>query len=145
MLGRQVEEDWLRQAKAIQDKVTEPLSTKTDARGACDGLKNGQYGFHTGLEPNPWWQTDLGGLTSIRRIIIFNRLDYAPGLHNADHLRVLTSTDGDSVDRPPREQGALRRSQRGQAARSDVCRGVCPGALCAAPGCQRHAHLFPSR
>ncbi len=95
VLGRQVEEDWLRQAKAIQDKVTEPLSTKTDARGACDGLKNGQYGFHTGSEANPWWQMDLGRLTSIRRIVVFNRLDYAPGLHNADHLRVLTSADGD--------------------------------------------------
>ena len=30
----------------------------------------------------------------LSRVVVFNRLDYAPGLHNADNLRILTSEDG---------------------------------------------------
>jgi hypothetical protein len=85
---QQVEADWLLQATA------EPLSTQTDARGACDGVKDGKYGFHTGGDPNPWWQVDLGSTQTIARVVVFNRLDYAPGLHNADALNLLTSDDG---------------------------------------------------
>jgi len=83
---RQVEDDWLK-------ALVQPLSTQSDAAGAVDGIKNGTYAFHTGQEPNPWWQVDLGAVTAIARIVVFNRLDYAPGLHNADHLRILTSDD----------------------------------------------------
>ena len=89
---QQIEEDWLRQAEAMADGGG--VSTATDARGACDGVKDGKYGFHTAHEPNPWWQVDLGAVVSIRRVAVYNRLDYAPGLHNADHLRLLISDDG---------------------------------------------------
>lgn len=82
-----IERDWL-------EALVRPVSTQSDAAGGCDGIKNGRYGFHTASEPNPWWQVDLGRVHSIGRIVVFNRLDYAPGLHNADHLQVLTSTDG---------------------------------------------------
>jgi mono/diheme cytochrome c family protein len=71
-----------------------PVSTTADAAGAVDGVKNGKYAFHTGGEPNPWWQVDLGESVSIARIVVYNRLDYAPGLHNADNLVILTSDDG---------------------------------------------------
>jgi hypothetical protein len=84
---QQIEADWL-------ESLAEPLSTRSDAAGACDGIKNGKYGFHTGHQPNPWWQVDLGRVRSIERIVVYNRLDYAPGLHNADHLRISTSDDG---------------------------------------------------
>jgi mono/diheme cytochrome c family protein len=84
-----VEEDWLR-------NLQQPLTTPSDAAGACDGVKNGTYGFHTGGDANPWWQIDLGQPTDIGRIVIYNRLDYAPGLHNADTLQVLSSDDGES-------------------------------------------------
>ncbi|MBN1342089.1 MAG: ThuA domain-containing protein [Phycisphaerae bacterium] len=67
--------------------------TALDASGAVDGVKNGRYAFHTGHEPNPWWQVDLGESRPIGKIIVYNRLDYAPGLHNADNLRILTSND----------------------------------------------------
>ncbi|MBN1421692.1 MAG: discoidin domain-containing protein, partial [Planctomycetes bacterium] len=70
--------------------------TALDAAGAVDGVKNGRYGFHVGFQPNPWWQVDLGAatrITRITRIVIYNRLDYAPGLHNADDLVILTSND----------------------------------------------------
>jgi len=91
---QQIEEDWLRQAKAIEDGVCGPVTTETDARGACDGVKDGKYAFHTAQEPNPWWQVDLGEVFPLSRLVVFNRLDYIPGLHNADNLRILTSKDG---------------------------------------------------
>jgi hypothetical protein len=67
--------------------------TGLDASGAVDGVKNGLYAFHTGGDANPWWQVDLGAATAIGRIVVYNRLDYAPGLHNADNLVVLASDD----------------------------------------------------
>jgi hypothetical protein len=88
-LRQQIEDDWLR-------AIAEPLSTRSDAAGAVDGVKDGKYAFHTWLEPNPWWQVDLGEPKPIGRIVVYNRLDYAPGLHNADNLRILTSDDGKS-------------------------------------------------
>jgi len=87
VLRQQIEDDWLR-------AIAEPLSTRSDAAGAVDGVKDGKYAFHTGLEANPWWQVDLGKPTALGRIVVYNRLDYAPGLHNADHLRIFTSDDG---------------------------------------------------
>ncbi len=71
-----------------------PPTTAQDAGGAVDGHKNGRYGFHTNLEPNPWWQVDLGSRQPIRRVVVYNRLDYPPGLHNADRLVILLSDDG---------------------------------------------------
>jgi hypothetical protein len=85
-----IEEDWIQQANAAGMVVT----TQSDARGGCDGVKDGKYAFHTVEEPNPWWQVDLGETKRIERIVVYNRLDYAPGLHNADHLRILASHDG---------------------------------------------------
>jgi len=82
-----VEADWL-QAAVV------PISTRSDAAGGCDGVKNGKYGFHTGLQRNPWWQVDLGAVLPVARVVVYNRLDYAPGLHNADNLQILLSTDG---------------------------------------------------
>ncbi len=71
-----------------------PATTAADASGAVDGIKNGRYAFHTGQEPNPWWQVDLQELRAIGRVVIYNRLDYPPGLTNAYKLVVLTSDDG---------------------------------------------------
>jgi hypothetical protein len=94
-----VEQDWLRQAAAV-DAVRRGVphgiaaATQGDAAGAVDGVKDGKYAFHTNQEPNPWWQVDLGQRESIARVVVYNRLDYAPGLHNADTLVVLTSDDG---------------------------------------------------
>ena len=96
MLRQQIEEDWLRQAKAIEEGSSGAVTKETDARGGCDGIKDGKYGFHTAQERNPWWQVDLGAVVPISRVVVFNRLDYAPGLHNADNLRLLTSDDGKS-------------------------------------------------
>ena len=91
-LRRLVEEDWLKYAEALR-AVRAPLTTKSDAAGGCDGVKDGKYGFHTGLDKDPWWHVDLGEPTDIASVVVFNRLDYAPGLRNADNLRILTSDD----------------------------------------------------
>jgi hypothetical protein len=72
----------------------QPATTAADAAGAVDGVKNGRYAFHTNLEPNPWWQVDLGTRQALGKIVVFNRLDYGPGLHNADILVILVSADG---------------------------------------------------
>lgn len=94
-----VEEDWLRQAEAMDPSRRgswreAAVTTRSDAAGAVDGVKNGKYAFHTGGEPNPWWQVDLGQSETLERVVVYNRLDYAPGLHNADTLLLLTSDDG---------------------------------------------------
>ena len=94
----QVEADWLHQADAWRKaKYGDPTipTTRSDAAGAVDGVKNGLYAFHAGHEPNPWWQVDLGSEQSIARVVVYNRLDYAPGLHNADNLNLFTSLDGE--------------------------------------------------
>ena len=97
-----VEHDWLVQAwrsmlpsmNVISGQAA--VATWADAAGAVDGVKDGKYAFHTGLEANPWWQVDLGEKKKIARIVVYNRLDYAPGLHNADNLLILMSDDGQS-------------------------------------------------
>ena len=90
-----IEADWLRQAETWRTLTKAPTSTAQDALGAVDGIKNGKFGFHTNRTANPWWQVDLEKVTPIARILVYNRLDYAPGLHNADTMRVLVSDDGE--------------------------------------------------
>ena len=98
-----VEADWLKQAEAWRSwrrgGAGQPVTTQSDAAGAVDGTKNGKYAFHTALEPHPWWQVDLGSSQPIARVVVYNRLDYAPGLHNADRLLLLTSDDGNTWTR----------------------------------------------
>ena len=90
-MRNEIEADWLRQAEAWRPRIP---PTQADAAGAVDGVKNGQYAFHTAQEPNPWWQVDLDEAQPLSRLVVFNRLDYAPGLHHADALRILVSNDG---------------------------------------------------
>jgi len=92
-MRRLIEEDYLQQARAVPKGGASAVLACQDAAGACDGVKNGKYGFHTDRLPNPWWQVDLGRPVEIARVVVWNRLDYAPGLHNADNLRLLTSDD----------------------------------------------------
>ena len=76
----QIEADWLRQREV---RKTEPASSgknvtvQQDAAGGCDGIKNGKWGFHTENEERPWWQIDLGKVTALGRIILYNRCDIA--------------------------------------------------------------------
>jgi len=65
---------------ATQSSISEWSRRPTveqDAAGAIDGNLDGSRKFHTGLEDNPWWQADLGGLAVIREIRIYNTTDSA--------------------------------------------------------------------
>jgi hypothetical protein len=92
----QIEADWLRQEKYRSD-WTDPdeaseMTTCIDAAGGCDGIKDGEWGFHTGRVESPWWQVDLGAPQPIARVAVWNRTDGAP--ERAAHLRVRLSDDG---------------------------------------------------
>ncbi len=86
---QQIEADW-----AVQDKLRAPESPVTpaqDAAGGCDGIKDGQWGFHTQHEDRPWWQIDLGRLYELDCLHLYNRTEFAP---RAARLLVLVSEDG---------------------------------------------------
>ena len=94
----QIEAEWLssqslRQVGAPLDAQAWTVTPELDARGACDGIKNGSYGFHTGPEDAPWWQVDLGQRTALDRILIYNRCD-GPSPDINSKIRVLLSDDG---------------------------------------------------
>ncbi|MBN2508241.1 MAG: discoidin domain-containing protein [Verrucomicrobia bacterium] len=66
-------------------------ATVADAAGGCDGVIDGQWGFHTDRSTDPWWQVDLGRVQPVRRVVIWNRTQ-AP--ERASHLRILLSSGG---------------------------------------------------
>ena len=89
---QRLEADWLLAEKvAAQDSVTERVTTKSDAAGGCDGIKNGEFGFHTGATNDPWWQVDLGAAHKLGRVVIWNRRAAAA---QAARIKVLLSDDG---------------------------------------------------
>jgi predicted O-methyltransferase YrrM len=67
------------------------LVPEIEAAGGNDGRLNGNGGFHTSKDDHPWWDVDLGCVSYIREIVIYNRLDYAERFVSFD---VLASTDG---------------------------------------------------
>lgn len=87
--------DWLRQAELRSGADTRilPVKPEDDARGGCDGIKDGKWGFHTQMEANPWWQVDLGEVRAIDHLLVFNRCDGGTAARAAK-LRVLISDDG---------------------------------------------------
>ncbi len=87
-----METNWL--AEEYARCLLEPSSvatTASDAAGACDGIKNGEWGFHTQGQNDPWWQVDLGQVRPIARVLIWNRCVAA---ERASRLMLKTSTDG---------------------------------------------------
>ncbi len=99
MMHHLVEEAWLQATRPV-------ITTQADAAGACNGVKDGTYGFHVGAQAHPWWQVDLGSVQQVGAVVVYNRLDYAPGLHNADTLHILSSPDG--------EEWTLRHDNQGR-------------------------------
>lgn len=87
-----IEADWRLAAQiAAQGGVTEPITTQNDAAGGCDGVKNGEWGFHTGDMNEPWWQVDLGSPQELGRVVIWNRGSAAA---RAARINVQVSDDG---------------------------------------------------
>jgi hypothetical protein len=87
-----VESEWFIEEQLRADpRTTTAVTTREDAAGACDGLKDGTWGFHTGLAKDPWWQVDLGRIENLSRVLIWNRCD-AP--ERASKILVRLSSDG---------------------------------------------------
>jgi len=90
----QVEADWLRQdAKRLPTATAGKVTCQEDAAGAVDGVKNGQWGFHTAFEKDPWWQVDLGQSVLLDRVLLYNRCDGGFAARNG-RIKVLASDDG---------------------------------------------------
>ena len=100
----QVENDWLLQEQYRHETRREAITTQADAAGACDGVKNGKWGFHTGLTESPWWQVDLGERRAIARVVIWNRCDGAS--ERASRLMLRVSEDGEAWQRVYAHDGA---------------------------------------
>ncbi len=77
----QIVEDWVTQdvvrhlTGSAEPRWLSAAETKDDARGGCDGVINGTFGFHTGSDVHPWWQVDLGDVIAVDRVVVFNRGD----------------------------------------------------------------------
>jgi hypothetical protein len=69
------------------------ITPEQDAAGGCDGVKDGSWGFHTGLDERPWWHVDLGQRTPLARVVIFNT-GYSAEWKRALGFLVLLSEDG---------------------------------------------------
>lgn len=67
------------------------FSYKND-QGGVDGIKNGEFGFCTQLERNPWWQVDLLAVYEVDKIVVFNRLNCS---ERARFMTILTKTNED--------------------------------------------------
>ena len=81
-----VEADWIDRDRAFvypsperQDpapSTSQGVTTRQDATGGCDGVKDGRCGFHTASnELDPWWQVELGRPYELDRVVIHNRTD----------------------------------------------------------------------
>jgi hypothetical protein len=69
-----VEADWLLQEE-LRVPTPPAVTPEDDAVGAVDGIINGEWGFHTEREAQPWWQVDLGDALAIDRVVIWNRCE----------------------------------------------------------------------
>jgi hypothetical protein len=91
--SEQIEADWLQQdslRNAESAREGKQVTPQQDAIGACDGIKDGKWGFHTENEDDPWWQIDLVESAPLDRIILYNRCDLA---ERNSRIRVLVSDD----------------------------------------------------
>ena len=94
--SEQIEADWLHQdslRSAAPGGDGRGVTPQQDAIGACDGIKDGKWGFHTGNEDDPWWQIDLVESAPLDRLILYNRCDLA---ERNSRIRVLVSDDAGS-------------------------------------------------
>lgn len=87
-----VREDWLVSERLRADaRADERPSTGDDAAGGVDGVKSGEWGFHTARTESPWWQVDLGSRQEIFRVVLWNRRESADRVRR---LQLLVSDDG---------------------------------------------------
>ncbi len=78
--------------KSASQSSTSAYSHANDAQGAADGVKDGNYGFHTENEANPWWQVDLGSPATLSEVRVYNRMTCCQ--ERARTLQVMLSDNG---------------------------------------------------
>ncbi len=103
----QIEADWLHQDELRGRPAARSggaVRPEEDAAGACDGVKTGQWGFHTENEDHPWWQIDLGKPTSLDRVLLYNRCD-GGFASRAARLVILLSDDAKTFRQVYRHDG----------------------------------------
>jgi len=84
-----LERDWtVREEVLAATNRMSQLTPAADAMGGCDGVKNGRWGFHTGLAQDPWWQVDLGQDRPLDRVLVWNRCDAEESARRATNLVV---------------------------------------------------------
>ncbi len=81
------------------------LTLAEDAAGGCDGVKNGQWGFHTADEERPWWQVDLGASMSLDKVLLYNRCDGMAGRNS--RIMVMLSDDGKNFRQAYQHDGTV--------------------------------------
>ena len=104
-----LESDWMRQAELRFGGGSAPGQTgvtiEDDASGGVDGRITGLWGFHTRVEPDPWWRVDLGEPTSIDRVVLYNRCDRC-GERNKT-IKILVSDDDVNWELAWQNQGVM--------------------------------------
>jgi hypothetical protein len=69
----------LAQGKAATQSSTLPGYATSGAASAVDGSTDGNFTdgsvTATTLDPNPWWQVDLGASTAVGSVVVWNRTD----------------------------------------------------------------------
>jgi hypothetical protein len=97
-----IEADWRRQ-ELLRHVPGSPIIAAEDAAGRVDGLKTGQWGFHTAHESNPWWQVDLGENTPVTAVVLWNRCDAFASRN--DRIQLWFSEDGQQFDQVYQHEG----------------------------------------
>jgi FkbM family methyltransferase len=87
-------------SRAVNKALGKPASQSSlsiwsrpdDAQGGNNGERTGAFGFHTDIEPRPWWQVDLERMGPIQEIRVFNRVDVCS--ERARTMTISVSADG---------------------------------------------------
>lgn len=105
---RQIEEDWLLQAQVRLGSLAgeRQVRPELDALGGCDGVINGEYGFHTQHEKEPWWQVDLDAVLPLERLVVYNRCAQGMAVRTS-RMRVLLSADGKEFAQAYQHDGSI--------------------------------------
>ena len=102
---QRLESDWLlAEEVASATQTGAAVTTQADAAGGCDGVKNGEWGFHTERARDPWWQVDLGQAEPVERVVVWARTATA---ERAVRLKILLSDDGKAFRQVYQHDGSM--------------------------------------
>jgi hypothetical protein len=91
------------QGKAASQSSTFPGFATDGAAAAVDGSTDGNFGdgsvTATNLDPNPWWQVDLGASTAVSSVVVWNRTDCCSSRLN-DYWVFISDTPFLATDTP---------------------------------------------